>query len=374
MAPSLAALRAAVWSIDGEAPISAGKLSGLGRWACIAAVAATICTFVGGGIAYAETAAITQAKSEAQALQDKVDQLSNQLDQASEDYDYAKAQLTKTNTAVKQSAKNLTQAEGDLTTAQNTLNTRIVSIYENGETSTFELLASSESIGELMERVSLLQRMSKQDADLVLSITSYRDKVAKKKAELAVQQTRQKQLTAQTEAAKKKVQVQLVTQQKELAGKESLIAQLQKDEAARQAQLAAEARARLENGGTQYGGGTGGAGTVSGSKVVNIAMQYLGCEYVWGESSPSGFDCSGFVMYVYAKVGVSLPHSSRMQYSCGTPVSRENLRPGDLVFFYNPIHHVGIYIGSDQMIDAAGTGKGVRIDSLWSSYVGACRI
>ena len=80
-------------------------------------------------------------------------------------------------------------------------------------------------------------------------------------------------------------------------------------------------------------------------------------------------------MYVYRKVGISLPHSSRLQYGYGRPVARSDLQPGDLVFFHNPISHVGIYIGDGQMINAAGTGKGVRIDDVWaSSYYGACRI
>ena len=102
-------------------------------------------------------------------------------------------------------------------------------------------------------------------------------------------------------------------------------------------------------------------------------MQYLGVPYVWAASSPSGFDCSGLVMYVYAKVGVSLPHSSRMQYDYGTHVSRDQLQPGDLVFFYNPIHHVGIYIGNGQMINA--TGSEVQITNVFrDSYYGATRI
>ena len=113
--------------------------------------------------------------------------------------------------------------------------------------------------------------------------------------------------------------------------------------------------------------------------VVGIAMQYLGTPYVWGGSSPSGFDCSGFVMYVYAQVGISLPHNAAMQYNTvGVPVSQAELQPGDLVFF-DGLGHVGIYIGGGQFIHAPHTGDVVKISSLYdswyaSTYVGAKRV
>ena len=112
--------------------------------------------------------------------------------------------------------------------------------------------------------------------------------------------------------------------------------------------------------------------------VVGVAMQYLGVPYVWGGASPSGFDCSGFIMYVYAQMGVSLPHHAASQYSAGSPVSRDALEPGDLVFF-NGLGHVGIYIGGGQFIHAPHTGDVVKISSLsdsWyaSTWVGARRL
>ena len=106
-------------------------------------------------------------------------------------------------------------------------------------------------------------------------------------------------------------------------------------------------------------------------------MQYLGTPYVWAGADPSGFDCSGFVMYVFAQVGVSLPHSTYAIYGMGVPVSRGALQPGDLVFF-NGLGHMGIYVGGGSFIHSPSTGDVVKISSMtgWysSTYVGARRV
>ena len=113
--------------------------------------------------------------------------------------------------------------------------------------------------------------------------------------------------------------------------------------------------------------------------VVGTAMGLLGIPYLWGGSSPdTGFDCSGFIMYVYLQAGVSLPHNAAAQYGVGTPVAREDLQPGDLVFF-DGLGHNGIYIGGDQFIHSPHTGDVVKISGMsegWyaSGYVGARRL
>ena len=123
-------------------------------------------------------------------------------------------------------------------------------------------------------------------------------------------------------------------------------------------------------------------GTV-GAKIVSMAMTYLGTRYRSGGASPSGFDCSGFTMYLYAQLGYSLPHSATAQYrNCGYAVAKADLQPGDLVFFSDSSHaigHVGIYIGNGQIIHARYSVGKVMIDSLSASYyasryVGAKRI
>jgi cell wall-associated NlpC family hydrolase len=108
--------------------------------------------------------------------------------------------------------------------------------------------------------------------------------------------------------------------------------------------------------------------------VVAYAKSRIGCPYVWAASGPSEFDCSGLAMWCYGKIGISLPHSSQEQYNSGPHVSRKDLEPGDLVFFGSPIHHVGIYVGGGEMIEAPYTGARVRYASAFrSDYAGACR-
>ena len=106
-------------------------------------------------------------------------------------------------------------------------------------------------------------------------------------------------------------------------------------------------------------------------------MQYLGTPYVWGGASPGGFDCSGLVVYAYAQVGVSLPHSSYAQYGAGVPVSYDQLQPGDLVFFYG-LGHVGIYIGGGSVHPRAAHRRRRQdlVDGrlVLVGYVGARRI
>lgn len=159
-----------------------------------------------------------------------------------------------------------------------------------------------------------------------------------------------------------------------------------KERAAQRAAEEAAARAReAANRYKSYSGsyntsGSGAPATSSkGQAIVNTAMNYLGVPYVWGGTSPSGFDCSGLVQYVCRKNGINIARVAASQRNCGTYVSRNNLQPGDLVFFGKGISHVGIYIGNGNMIHAPQTGDVVKISSIntnyrISQYAGAVRV
>ena len=111
-------------------------------------------------------------------------------------------------------------------------------------------------------------------------------------------------------------------------------------------------------------------------KAVDTALAQRGDMYLYGATGPDRFDCSGLTSFAYKAAGVSIPRTSKAQSTFGTPVSKANLQPGDLVFFYSPVSHVGMYIGNGQMVHASSAGKPVAVVNLDSmpSYAGARRV
>ncbi len=111
-------------------------------------------------------------------------------------------------------------------------------------------------------------------------------------------------------------------------------------------------------------------------KAVDTALAQRGDMYLYGATGPDRFDCSGLTSYAYKAAGISIPRTSKAQSTFGTAVSKANLKPGDLVFFYSPVSHVGMYIGNGQMVHASSAGKPVAVVNLDSmpGYVGARRV
>jgi peptidoglycan DL-endopeptidase CwlO len=104
--------------------------------------------------------------------------------------------------------------------------------------------------------------------------------------------------------------------------------------------------------------------TSSAQAAADAALDQVGTPYRWGGATPAGFDCSGLTSYAYAKAGVTIPRTSRMQYSETTSVSRSSLRPGDLVFYNSPVSHVAIYIGDGEIVESPRSGLNVRVRKL----------
>jgi len=114
------------------------------------------------------------------------------------------------------------------------------------------------------------------------------------------------------------------------------------------------------------------------SRTVSLVQRFIGVPYLWGGESAAGFDCSGLVKYVYALAGIAMPHNAAQQYKYGVPVTRDELKPGDLVFF-DELRHNGIYVGDGRFVHAGSTGGTVgvsRLDDSWFKvrWVGARRL
>jgi cell wall-associated NlpC family hydrolase len=320
---------------------------------------------------------VESKQAEAAQVLAQIQSLDADLELKVEAYNAAQIELDKIAAEQRANERRLKIAKSNLGSAQGNLEQRLVELYKNGETDLVEVILGSSSLDEILDGIETANRVSDQDTQILDEVRRFKAEVKDREAQLKDARAHQEQVVAERAAQKQAIEGQLAERQTLLSSIKDQIAELQAQERAAQRRMETQARARLASQ-PSSGGGGGNAPAAQYGGVVGIAMQYLGIPYQWGGSSPStGFDCSGFTMYVYAQVGVSLPHNAAMQYGYGSPVSRSELAPGDLVFF-NGLGHMGIYIGGNQFIHSPHTGDVVKISSItgWyaSTYVGARRL
>ncbi|WP_439381213.1 NlpC/P60 family protein [Amycolatopsis lexingtonensis] len=154
------------------------------------------------------------------------------------------------------------------------------------------------------------------------------------------------------------------------AKQKTLNEQIEQVKAADKTLSAADKAAQRDTGGKAP---TVKAPTAAAQTAVNAALSKLGSPYVWGATGPGSFDCSGLMLWAYAKAGITLPRNSAAQAQFGTPVPRDQLQPGDLVAYYSPVSHIGMYLGDGKMVHAPTSGDVVKISPLQSQYAGATR-
>ncbi|MCA1824979.1 MAG: NlpC/P60 family protein [Frankia sp.] len=243
--------------------------------------------------------------------------------------------------------------------------------YRTGGSDELLQLVTASDPQDFLSRAATMDQLAKSNARSLLAVRIERRR-------LQAQQELARQALADQQRIERRLAATKATIEQDLARQQDLVTRLETAAARRQrlarAAQALRARERASRSRSRdYGSYTGPASGRAG-EAVRWAYAQLGKPYRYGAAGPDSFDCSGLTMYVWAHAGVSLPHSSRAQFSSGRHVSRGDLQPGDLVFFGSPIHHVGIFVGGGRYIAAPHTGDVVSFRDLGrSDYAGAVR-
>ncbi len=285
-------------------------------------------------------------------VQARADRLYHQAEQASERYNNARLAMEKIQARLKTINADLDRQQQKVDTIRRQVASSVVSQYQG------QALSTTSQV--------FLSRNPDKFLDQLATVSAYNDQQSQMMADFA---TQTKQLELREAAAKRqlaelaKTKKQLAADKAEIDKKASAAKSLLGDLRAKAASRSA-ARPVLPNV----------SASGSAAAVVNYAMAQVGDAYVYGASGPDAYDCSGLTMMAWRQAGVSLPHSAAAQTGSGPSVSSSQLQPGDLVFYYHPVSHVGIYIGNGKVVHAANPSDGVEVSPVFSMpYSGAVR-
>jgi cell wall-associated NlpC family hydrolase len=306
----------------------------------------------------------------------RVTQLENEAEIANEKANTADLKVQQTQRHLTQVQRQLSSQKTRLDRLSTQMGAYAAAMYANGGIDPSVQLMLSDNPGDfLAEAASLDQVARMQDS-------TFRQARA---AALQMAQTQREvdQQLAQVQALQKEADANRAQVNAKLAEAKALLSKLTAAEQRRlAAQQAATTPAASHATYTANTGGSGGYHAPSGSGRGGIAVAYamaqVGKAYVYGGTGPYGYDCSGLTMMAWAQAGVALPHSASAQYAMTPRVAISDLQPGDLLFFYSDIHHVGMYIGGGMFVNAENPSVGIRVQPLagyWSTvYVGAGRV
>src|SRR5438876_3023038 len=326
----------------------------------------------------AATATVSSAGStqqELDAAKAKLRELNRTLDQLVEDFDAATVKLHQVQARLADTRTEAAQAEEAAAKARALLGQRASAAYESVG-SGIDVLLGATTFADFNERLQFANSLAKMDVDAASQAEVTQRAADLASARLQESLNERKDLLDTLSSRQKQIESSIADQQ-------SLIDKLQKEITQEELQRV------LSQPGPSGPGGGGPTPTPTppppppdpgpgAATAVDAAYSALGVPYKWGGSNPDeGFDCSGLTMWSWAQAGVSLPHSSSAQYSAIPHVSKDALQPGDLLFFYQPISHVAMYVGNNQMIQATHPGSVVSLSTIdsywWAVYSGAGR-
>jgi len=316
----------------------------------LAATAVTVAVLLQGGTSQAQT---VSSQPSLKDLVAEATQLSNEVDSLGQQYDSLKIQLGHANSEVKIANQAATRAEAAMAGSQKAVAQLAAMGYMNGGMDPTLQMLTSGNPDLFLSQASTVKQLN-DEAGMRLS-TLQREQLAAERA----------QTTAKEEiATADELQSQINGKVKTINAKLNVL----------HSSAMAQAMAVFSKTGS-YPDIVLPEATNVGTTALRAALTQRGKPYVWGAAGPDSYDCSGLVMWAFAQEGISLPHYTGDQWNSGMHVSRADLEPGDLVFFFADISHVGLYIGNGLMVDAPSTGQVVQVQPVfWDSYVGAVRI
>ncbi len=312
-------------------------------------------------------------QGQAAQVQAQLDELDLELETVVEEHNATRVLLDQLTMDLADSRMRLDEARARYNAQMDMMSERMVAIYKADDVNMFTILLSSSSFGEFYDSARYMVKISEQDAKLEAQLQKSADEISELTDK--IDNDRADQLRYEKDLREQETVIQAKIDERQAAYKQidGEIRAIIEQEAARQqaereraAAEVAEMLRELE------------ISDVVQAQVVQTSLQYLGVPYVWGGASSKGLDCSGLTQIVYKQHGVDLPHNAAMQFNLdmGVPVPDDQLQPGDLVFWGpgNP-HHVGIYIGKDNYIEAPNFGEVVSISRMdfGSDYAGARR-
>jgi peptidoglycan DL-endopeptidase CwlO len=323
------------------------KLSGA---AGLAAAVAALALLVPGGSSLAQT---TGSKPTLAALVAQAKQLEFQINALSEQYDGLRIQLGRAQ-ADAQLAENATARDAAaLAVGQQAVARLAAENYMNAGLDPALQALTAGNPEQFLSQASTITEVDQSSGDLVSALSEDEE-----------QALRDRQTADQQLAAVKALQAEMSAKQDAIEAKIDVV----------NSAAFKQAMAIFEQTG-QYPDVTIPTANTVGAQALQEALTRRGDPYVWGAAGPGEFDCSGLVVWAFAQVGISLPHYTGDLWNSGVHIPRSDLEPGDLVFFYPDISHVGIYIGDGLMIDAPDFGETVQVEPVfWAYFVGAVRI
>jgi cell wall-associated NlpC family hydrolase len=331
-------------------------------------------------------------RSQADGVQATIDRMNDQVESVVEQYNGNQEALDATKARQAETARQLDDAQKRLSSAQDVLGDRARSIYMHGPVTGLAQILESRSVSDAVTVAHYQESASDADAQTIAEVRQSRQQLTTVAASLADERRKQEALQSKLNQQRDDIEGKLADQRRLLdslsaSARQALAEEQQRQEQIRSQEmarrLAAEraAHAAAAAGASSSSGGSGGsmAASAAAAQAIAFARAQMGKPYVWGGNGPNGFDCSGLTMMAYKSAGISIPRVAAAQYTIGTHINDQSqLLPGDLVFFAHgsasSIHHVGIYIGNGDMIEAPFTGANVRVHTInRSGYFGATR-